>query len=189
MRTVAALYVDPLGPYPKLESVECWDLSRDARGYEGPHPVVAHPPCAPWSRMRWLCKNRSERRDCAIRGVTQVRNNGGVLEHPESSALWSALGLPRPGKSDQWGTTWYVRQVAWGHQCVKPTWLYVVGVPDEIVRAGLRFGGNPTHCVCSGPGQRREGLKVAHATMRSRSPLAFAEWLVSLARESSVTRE
>lgn len=186
MRTVAALYVDPNGPYPKLEGVECWDESRDARGYEGPHPVVAHPPCAPWSRMRWLCKNRSEKRDCAIRAITQVRNNGGVLEHPESTALWSALGLPRPGKSDQWGSTWYVRQVSWGHQCVKPTWIYVVGVSDDAVRAGLRFGGNPTHCVCSGPGQLVK-LPVAHATMRSRSPLAFAEWLVSLARVSKVT--
>ena len=31
LRTVAALYVDPRGPYPKMLGVECWNEARDAR--------------------------------------------------------------------------------------------------------------------------------------------------------------
>lgn len=42
LRSVAALYVDERGPYPKMAAVEAWGVSRDADGYEGPHPVVAH---------------------------------------------------------------------------------------------------------------------------------------------------
>jgi hypothetical protein len=190
-RTVAALYIDPLGPYPKLEDVECWDKSRDARLYDGPGPVVAHPPCAPWSKMRWLSSSakRHLERECAPRALEQVRKFGGVLEHPEHSTLWGTLCLPLPWVSDargpdvHGGRSYRVEQVAWGHACTKPTWLYIVGVPHDVVVRGIRFGGVPTHCVTRGPGQEPR-LRVAHSTMRSRSPKAFAEWLVSLARES-----
>ena len=50
-RPVAALYVAAKGCYYGLGDVEPWGLpERDAREYAGPHPVVAHPPCARWGR-------------------------------------------------------------------------------------------------------------------------------------------
>lgn len=54
--TVACLFVDDSehGIYPKLVGdVFCFGEHRrnDARLYEGPHPVVAHPPCNLWVNM------------------------------------------------------------------------------------------------------------------------------------------
>lgn len=129
--TVAALYIDPRGPYPRLNQpsadplawgyVHCYDATRDARLYAGPHPVVAHPPCKHWGRLRHLahieCPASLCRyvgpgagglclecfavglsdRDCAPRAVEQVRAFGGVLEHPAGSKLWEACNLPPPG--------------------------------------------------------------------------------------------
>ena len=75
---VAALYVDPTGPYVGRPDVDPWDEARDARLYNGPHPVVAHPPCGPWGKLRDLYLGHEH--DCGPRAVEQVRAFGGVLE-------------------------------------------------------------------------------------------------------------
>ena len=180
MRTVAALYVDALGPYPKLPSVDIWDEQRDARDYAGPHPIVAHPPCGPWSRLRNFCKHQPK--DLAPLAVEQVRRWGGVLEHPQSSLLWPHCDLPLPGGlPDRFGG-WavLVKQVSWGHRAEKSTLLYVVGLGPGSVQ--LRYGGTPTHCVNS----RNEHtlLLELSAEGRRRTPPAFAEFLVDIARRT-----
>lgn len=50
-RPIAALFVTKDGAYFGLEGVDPWDEERDAMLYDGPDPVVAHPPCARWSRF------------------------------------------------------------------------------------------------------------------------------------------
>lgn len=161
-----------------MEGVDPWDEQRDAKRYEGPLPVVAHPPCGPWGRMRFL--SRYQDKSCGPRAAEQVRAYGGVLEHPVDSTLWRACRMPRPGElPDEWGgRTYAVRQVAWGHCCEKPTWLYVVGIAPERVLAGVRTGGTPTHRVTSGP--RGPQLPTATKLGRRLTPPAFAQWLVDL---------
>lgn len=178
---VVALYVDPKGPYPLLVR-EWYDEVRDAKTYRGPHPVVAHPPCGPWSRLRFLCTKQDA--TCGPHAIATVRRFGGVLEHPAQSTLFSFGVHPMPRPNDPpdvfGGRTYEVCQVAWGHQCKKPTWLYVVGVPDALVRAGIRTGGKPTHRVTSGP--RGPKLPSLDKGLVSLSPWRFAAWLVRLAR-------
>lgn len=176
---VVALYVDPRGPYPALVA-EYYEAERDARSYAGPWPVVAHPPCGPWGRLRYLCKSHDE----AVHGpiaVELVRRFGGVLEHPLGSALWRACDIPQPGElPDQWGGRCFaVNQVAWGHPCPKPTWLYTVGVAPRVVVDGIRSGGTPTHRITSGP--RYHERPSASRRLRRLTPPAFAAWLVELA--------
>lgn len=166
---VAALYVDPRGPYPKL--VEHWyDEARDARSYAGPWPVVAHPPCGPWSSMKGLYRGGGW--DLALIAIDQVIRWGGVLEHPITSGIWKDRA-----------PTLIVEQVDWGHVARKRTGLLVVGAKDY---PPMPPKGVVTHW-CSGshkPGDRGEtptGVKVCSAQQRRRTPVAFAEWLIDLA--------
>lgn len=199
MIDVAALFIDSNGPYPLIGGVDCWDVYRDARKYDGPHPVVAHPPCGPWGRLRPLY--RGNEHDCAPRAVEQVRRWGGVLEHPAGSKLWEHCGLPVP-PYDYWeedtsvhdsfgGYTIQIEQVEWGHVARKRTWLYLVGVPREALEAPPFPGREPTHRCGSTTIGREDGsryrppsnLKSASAEQRRRTPPLFAEYMVRLARK------
>lgn len=142
-RTVAALFVYVDGPYASEPDVELWDEAKDARLYPGPHPVVAHPPCARWGAMRHLVRavhgyQPGDDGGCFAAALASVRRWGGVLEHPAFSDAWRVFDLPRPGYRG-WvrgicgGWSCYVEQHAYGHASRKPTWLYACGVePPEI---------------------------------------------------------
>lgn len=182
---VAALYVDPRGPYPKL--VEHWyDEAKDARTYAGPWPVVAHPPCGPWGALKHL--SRKDNAALGPIGVDQVRTYGGVLEHPAGSGLFAAKQMPRPGELPDAFGGWSLEvcQVDWGHVARKRTWLYVVGTRDLPTLPASR---EPTHWVSGGRNPNRKGsgglipagMKVCSAQQRRRTPVAFAEWLLELA--------
>lgn len=150
---------------------DVWDAARDARGYAGLNPVVCHPPCRGWGRLRHLAKPRPDEKALALFAVQQVRRCGGVLEHPLGSALWHAAALPRPGKVDAWGGwTLLVDQGWWGHPAPKPTYLYIVGCTRENV------GELPVQL------HRAEGRTVNLSSAdRERTPPAFARFLVQLA--------
>lgn len=143
--TVAALYVETGGAYFGLPGVDPWDEARDARGYAGPHPVVAHPPCQRWGKL-WAgqplhIKRTGERKvkgddgGCFAAALDAVRRFGGVLEHPWGSHAWPHFGLNRPPRSGGWiaadfhgGWTCCVEQGRYGHYARKPTLLYACGV-------------------------------------------------------------
>lgn len=187
--TIAALYIDPRGLYPKLLGRElCWDAERDARTYEGPWPIVAHPACGPWGRLRHLYQGSEGGPELGVIGVRQVQKWGGVLEHPADSRLWEACELPRPGAPPDvhGGWTIAVNQCDFGHVARKPTWLYLVRVDPEIAawRPPRR---EPTHWIGgsrNSTGQRGKvppGIKCASAEQRRRTPELFAAWLLDLA--------
>lgn len=134
---VAALYVAKDGPYFNVEGVDPWDESRDARTYQGPWKVVAHPPCARWGRYAKGGPNPKARRfeigedgGCFEAALAAVRKWGGVLEHPAGSHAFKRFDLPLPPKvgwseRDAWGgRSCQVDQGAYGHPAKKATWLY-----------------------------------------------------------------
>lgn len=192
---VAALYVERGGPYFTMSDVDPWDRERDARAYDGPWPVVAHPPCGPWGQLRQFCKRMHEA-DCAPTAIESARKWGGVVEHPAWSRLWHVMRLPRPDElpDEHGGFTVEVDQVSWGHVARKRTWLYVVGAARARVVSSIRTGGVASHWIrgsrirtasnAHSGGLVPDGIKICSAQLRRRTPPAFAAWLVDLARSA-----
>jgi hypothetical protein len=76
---IAALYVETNGAYWDLPGVDPWDETRDARQYDGPHPVVAHPPCQRW--CIGLASLDTIAPSCAYVGAVLLRSSC-CWEHP-----------------------------------------------------------------------------------------------------------
>lgn len=92
------LYVETDGAYFGVPEVEPWDEAKDARRYIGPRPV-ADPPCQRWGRYWHGAPNKPNEYRLGEDGgyfaaaLTEVRNYGGVLEHPAHSNAWRYFGL------------------------------------------------------------------------------------------------
>ncbi len=153
---VAALYVETNGCYFGLDYVEPWDALKDARQYDGPYPVVAHPPCERWGRY-WgggpmlvgtpRQKKLGDDNGCFEAALAAVKKWGGILEHPEGSHAWRAHELNLPPRSGGWvnadflgGFTCCVEQGAYGHRARKATWLYACGVELPSLKWGPAEG-------------------------------------------------
>jgi len=178
---VAALFVRPDSVYKRMLRVDAWDAERDARKFPGGIPVVAHPPCRAWGRLRQFALPRDDEKDLARFAVAMVRGHGGVLEHPAESTLWADQMLPLPGRAPDayGGWTMVIQQFHFGHRAEKRTWLYIVGVhPDKIPLLPHREG-SPSHCVR--PSKSYPRLPSRSKAEREQTPTRLANWLVQLA--------
>lgn len=147
---IAALFVEDGGCYFGLDGVDPWPEARDARFYDGPFPVVAHPPCQRWGRF-WHGSPRKPHQFklgdddfCFASALWCVRSFGGVLEHPADSHAWSWFGLTKPPRDGGWtradelgGWTCCVDQAHYGHPARKPTWIYAFGVRLPVLKWGM----------------------------------------------------
>ncbi len=93
--------------------VELWGPRKDARTYAGPHPVIAHPPCGPWGKLKW--RSRQDR-EAGVIAIDLVHRWGGVVEQPVGSLLFEQHG--------RGGLIETVNQGDFGHQAEKATLLY-----------------------------------------------------------------
>lgn len=197
MQTVAVLFARADSVYKTLPGCDVYDIERDARIYCGPHPVVCHPPCRAWGRLRAFAKPRSDEKDLARWAVSQVRKWGGVLEHPESSTLWADQRLPRYSneRDGHGGWTMPIHQWWFGHRAQKRTWLYIVGVnPWEVPDYPLRLG--QSDCRIRLDKRRPDGTHIRKGdpdyqpilgdAEREHTPPDLAVWLVELARRCAL---
>lgn len=178
-KKVAALFVRSDSVYKQFYGVDCWDIERDARGFMGGCPVVAHPPCRAWGKLSHMARPRPDEKELALFAVRMVRECGGVLEHPKQSKLWTAAGLPEPGKFDCYGGwTLPIDQNWWGHRAKKATRLYIVGcMPGEIQAMPIVLG-EASHVV----GRSTSGKPEVTKAEREHTPIDLAKWLIDLAR-------
>jgi len=215
-RTIAALYVETGGAYYDMPGVDPWDEVRDARTYDGPHPVVAHPPRQRWGKL-WagqplFIKNTGIRKikgddaGCFAAALDAVRRYGGVLEHPWGSHAWAHFNLNKPPRSGGWvsaelpgngrgGWTCCVEQGRYGHYARKPTLLYAIGTDLPELDWGV---GEPRLDPAV---VERMGLKRAkrlgevgargggqNSTPRIHTPAPFRDLLIDIARSARVAR-
>lgn len=202
--TLAALYVERGGVYWDLAGVDPWDEARDARLYDGPYPVVAHPPCARWGRY-WsggpsarVRRKKGDDGGCFAAAFAAVRRWGGVLEHPEASHAWAAFGLAKPPRSGGWvvaddlgGWTCCVEQGHYGHRARKATRLYAFGFDNppsppitwgpSVARIRLDVGFHSKE-------ERRRAVRTGACQRmgkreRAATPVAFRDLLIAIARD------
>lgn len=210
VEVVAALFVDPTGTYSEVEGVDCWGPDRDARTYPGPHPVVAHPPCARWGRY-WsggpsarVRRRLGDDGGCFESALASVRRWGGVLEHPEASHAWWSHGINRPPKSGGWiragidipGWTCCVEQGHYGHRARKATWLYSVRCDLPELRWGKSKGDRSLIDAGYHSSQERAEARAAGALRgtermpkaeREATPPEFRDALLAMAKSCKST--
>lgn len=198
--SVAALFTCPGTPYADL-GLECWDEARDARNYDGPGPVILHPPCERWGRWWYADGSREPGNDAGIFAFAlhTLCKRGGVLEHPQGSHAWSHYGFPRPTQGawirslfaqDLWTTE--VAQRNYGHRARKLTWLLYVGAnPPPLLN--WETPEQQTAYLCP-PGRRGPGqpgrVDVERLTPQENlmTPLPFARLMIELAEWSAMPR-
>jgi len=180
----AVLFARSDSVYKSIEGLDVFDIERDARSYGGILPVIAHPPCRAWGRLRHFARPREDEKDLAFFAVDKVRKNGGVLEHPEYSTLWAAAGLPLPGERDIFGGyTLPISQNWFGHRARKNTWLYILGVEPRNLPTMPIVLGEASHVIRGG--RDRKKPQVTHAE-REHTPNELALWLVELVKKIKV---
>lgn len=193
---IAALYVLNRGPYFGLPDVDPWPESRDARSYDGPHPVVAHPPCERWGRYAAGGPSHHGRftpggdGGCFESALAAVRRCGGVLEHPDGSRAWKHFGLTTPTRGAGWipagdgiGWTCAVAQGNYGHAAEKWTWLYAVGLRS---RPELDWSDppKPTRRPLIERARTRGVIELMSRRQRCATPPAFRDLLIGMARSA-----
>lgn len=191
MKQVAVLFARADSIYKTLPGVDLWDEARDARWWPGGGPVVAHPPCRAWGKLSHMANPRPDEKDLARWAVKQVREWGGVLEHPQRSKLWIDQGLPHPGHTDEYGGwTLPIAQKWWGHKAEKATWLYIVGIDSREIPDVPLVLGESTHVIASSTmRQKRDHPKFKPEVTkaeREHTPPDLARWLVDLASRCRV---
>lgn len=199
---ISALFVETDGCYFGMTGIDPWDVTRDARTYSGPHPVVAHPPCQRWGRY-WHgapCKphqfDMGDDDGCFKSALASVRAWGGVLEHPSHSHAWAHFNITKPPASGGWvkaddcgGWTCHVEQGHYGHMSRKATWLYAKGTDlPELIWGPSEQRIHPVALAKHGYAKaRRIGMMAMvggkdKTRIRNATPPEFRDVLISIAR-------
>lgn len=186
MNDVSILYCQRDSIYKSL-GVDVWDDLRDARLWPGGNPVVAHPPCRLWSKMKTFSSAPVAEKELALHAIAMVRRWGGVLEHPKRSGLWpDLLVLPGRGRDPWGGYSLSIDQRWWGHKARKPTFIYIVGCPEkDLPPIPLNFD-CIEYVLFDLSKKKGDPRKTISKRDRSASPIDFAKWLIEVARRCRV---
>lgn len=176
------LFTDKDSIYKKLGQ-NCYDITRDARTYQGSDTIIAHPPCRHWGMLKQFATPAPNEKELAIMAIKLIETNGGIIEHPKSSALWKTMNIPLPGKETTPDKFTILIWLSWfGYKAKKSTLLYIVGCTQkQLPEIPISFD-TITHTVgrsipvTSGKRTKKEVSKKE----RSQTPELLAKWLIKV---------
>lgn len=199
---IAALFVETDGCYFGLPDIDPWDEHREARRYNGPWPVIAHPPCQRWGRYWHGSTRKPHQFKLGADGgkfaaaLSWVRRWGGVIEHPADSHAWAFFEMIKPKRHVGWcepdkhgGRSCYVEQGHYGHMSRKPTWLY--GVNINFLELDWSAGKQRLHPVALERYGYEKARRIGMTAMiggkdktiiRNATPLPFRDLLISMVK-------
>lgn len=148
--------------YKTLPNLDVYDKKRNAYLYDLDFPVIAHPPCQQWSRLKHFAKFDREERDLAFFCLEKVQKNGGILEHPSGSSFFKQAGIKPTISIDQ---SWF------GFSCRKRTYLYFHDC--KPISFPLSFD------------LITKRVPDLTGEMRSYTTIRFANWLIDFIKQST----
>lgn len=161
---ISVLCALPNSVYKTIPGVDVWDAQRDAFYFTGSNPVIVHPPCQQWSRLKAFAKPNPDEKELAYHCLKIVIRNGGIFEHPMGSSFFKEVGIKPTLSVDQ---HWF------GYAARKRTWLYFAQV--RPLALPLNFD-----CV-----QISDITKMSYDSGdRSRTTEHFATWMLESIRRS-----
>lgn len=149
--------------YYKIPGLDLWNQERDAYNFTGSNPVICHPPCAQWSKLKAFAGTNKQEKELAYFCIEKVNQNGGILEHPAGSGIWKLPGIKRENIIS-------INQHWFGFPAQKRTWLYFTQV--KPISFPLNF-----NCPV-------KTVTELHSSSRSKQPLSFCIWLVQSIQET-----
>jgi len=155
---ISVLCALPNSVYKTIPGLDVWDAQRDAFYFTGSNPVIVHPPCQQWSRLRMFAQVNPDEKELAYHCLKYVIRNGGIFEHPASSSFFREVGIT---------PTLSINQSWFGYPGTKKTWLYFSGC--KPLSFPLNFDAVRVNDVSNL--NSRDGS-------RSRTTQQFAQWLV-----------
>lgn len=131
---IPVLFTQVNSNYNDNQIFDTYDLHRNAFTYYDRIPLIAHPPCRLFSRLRKFSTAPRSELKCAFFALSKVRQFGGILEHPRSSTLWKTGNFDLSGNVDSYGGFLRSVNLSWfGFPCQKKTMLYFVGIsPSQL---------------------------------------------------------
>lgn len=170
-------------------NVECYNKKRNATRYNGSDVVICHPPCPQWSQLRRFAKEDFEEKQLALWALELVRKNGGILEHPQNSTLFTKIISLKPGQLDIYGGQMLYVDLNWfGYPCKKKTGLYIVGLLPQNIPAYPISLNAITHRIGSRSRNRNLTKKELPKSRRDETPTLMCKWLLQVAEQIQLTR-
>ena len=164
--------------YNDIDIFDCYDEKRNAFSYTGRSPLIAHPPCRLFSRLRKFSTAAIKEKQCAFFALARIRQFGGILEHPRSSTLWLDGNFKLDGSVDEYGGFLRSVNLSWfGFPAQKKTMLYFVGInPGSLPPFPMSLNAI-THVISS---SSNTGKKELSALYRSRTPQLMLDYFLEV---------